>query len=101
MGSHRVGHDWSDLAAAATEIEYTAIKNKYLFRILTIWILWLKIDLLFKTIEAWWSENLAWLPCLWGFPGGSEVKRLSANTGEVGLIPGWGRSLGQRNGNTL
>ena len=38
------------------------------------------------------------------FPGGSVVKNLSANAGDVrdmGLIPGLGRSLGKGNGNPL
>ena len=34
-----------------------------------------------------------------GFPGGSVVKNLSANAGDVGLIPGLGRSRGEGNGN--
>ena len=29
---------------------------------------------------------------LWGFPGGSVVKNPPANAGDVGLIPGLGRS---------
>ena len=39
-----------------------------------------------------------------GFPGGSLVKYLPANVedaGDVGLIPGSGRSLGVGNGNPL
>ena len=39
-----------------------------------------------------------------GFPGGSEVKNLSANTGDigdVGSIPGLGRSPGGGNCNPL
>ena len=39
-----------------------------------------------------------------GFPGGSVVKNPPANegdTGDVGLIPGSGRSLGEGNGNPL
>ena len=36
-----------------------------------------------------------------GFPGGSVVKNLPANEGEVGSIPGWGRSPGVGNGNLL
>ena len=51
MGSHRVGHDWSDLAAAAA--------------------------------------------------GGSVGKNLPANAGNVGSIPGSGRSPGEGNGNPL
>ena len=34
-------------------------------------------------------------------PGGSVVKNLPANAGDVGLIPGLGRSPGERNGNPL
>ena len=36
-----------------------------------------------------------------GFPIGSEVKNLPANTGDVSLIPGSGRSPGEGNGNSL
>ena len=36
-----------------------------------------------------------------GFPGGSVVKNLPANAGDLGLIPGSGRSPGGRNGNPL
>ena len=36
-----------------------------------------------------------------GFLGGSVVVNLSANMGNVGLIPGWGRSHGEGNGNPL
>ena len=34
-----------------------------------------------------------------GFPGGSVVKNLPASAGYTGLIPGIGRSSGERNGN--
>ena len=34
-----------------------------------------------------------------GFFGGSVVKNPPANTGDLGLIPGWGRSPGEGNGN--
>ena len=33
------------------------------------------------------------------FPGGSVVKNLPANTGDVNSVPGWGRSPGEGNGN--
>ena len=36
-----------------------------------------------------------------GFPGGSVVKKLPANVGDVGSIPGLGRSPGGRHGNLL
>ena len=38
---------------------------------------------------------------LQGFLGGSETKNPPANAGDVGLTPGWGRSPGEGNGNTL
>ena len=36
-----------------------------------------------------------------GFPGGSEVKASAWNKGDLGLIPGSGRSPGEGNGNPL
>ena len=36
-----------------------------------------------------------------GFPGGSGVKNLPANAGDLVLIPGLGRSPGEGNGNPL
>jgi len=36
-----------------------------------------------------------------GFPGGSVAKNLPANAGDSGLIPGLGRTPGERNGNPL
>ena len=38
---------------------------------------------------------------LMGFPGGSAVKNPPANTGDMGSIPGSGRSPGEGNGNPL
>ena len=39
--------------------------------------------------------------CKKGFPGGSVVKNLPANAGDVGLIAFLGRSPGEGNGNPL
>ena len=36
-----------------------------------------------------------------GFPGVSVGKESTCNAGDLGLIPGWGRSLGGGNGNSL
>ena len=36
-----------------------------------------------------------------GFPGGSEVKASACNAGDLGSIPGSGRSPGGGNGNPL
>ena len=35
------------------------------------------------------------------FPGGSDSKASAYNVGDLGLIPGWGRSPGEENGNPL
>ena len=37
----------------------------------------------------------------YAFPGGSVVKNLPANAGDLGLIPGAGRSPGEENGKPL
>ena len=36
-----------------------------------------------------------------GFPGGSVVKNLTANTGDTGSVPGLRRSPGEGNGNPV
>ena len=36
-----------------------------------------------------------------GFPGGSDSKESACNAGDLGLIPGWGRSPGDGNGYPL
>ena len=41
------------------------------------------------------------LDASWGFPGGSEVKASAWNSGDLGSIPGSGRSPGEGNGNPL
>ena len=35
------------------------------------------------------------------FPGGSDGKASACNAGDLGLIPGWGRSPEEENGNLL
>ena len=37
----------------------------------------------------------------WGFPGGSDGRESACSVGDLGLIPGWGRSPGEGNGNPL
>ena len=36
-----------------------------------------------------------------GFTGSSDCKESACNAGDPGLIPGWGRSPGEGNGNPL
>ena len=37
----------------------------------------------------------------WGLPGGSAIKNLPGNAGDVGLIPGLGRFPAEGNGHLL
>ena len=49
-----------------------------------------------------YQSNIEGLVCAHlGFPGGSVVKNPPANAGDVGLIPGLGRTPGEGNGNPL
>ena len=41
------------------------------------------------------------LPCYMGFPGGSDSKASVYNVGDLGSIPGLGRTAGEGNGNPL
>ena len=36
-----------------------------------------------------------------GFPGGSDGTESACNAGDLGLIPGWGRSPGEGNGYSM
>ena len=51
------------------------------------------------SLPSWFFLNTysTWL----GFPGGSEVKASASNVGDLGSIPGLGRSPGGGNGNPL
>ena len=64
-----------------------------------------------SSILAWkipWTEEPGGLQSMrsqrvgheWGFPGGSEVKVSASNVGDLGSIPGSGRSPGEGNGNS-
>ena len=41
------------------------------------------------------------IPVFLGFPGGSDSKESACNAGDLGSIPGLGRSPGEGNGNPL
>ena len=47
------------------------------------------------------EHDLATSLSLWGFPGGAEVKVSAYNVGDLGSIPGSGRSPGEGNDNPL
>ena len=44
-------------------------------------------------------DKLVYLKGFGGFPGSSDDKGLSCNAGDLGLMPGLGRSPGEKNGN--
>ena len=55
-------------------------------------------------ISVWTYELLVYLKGLmhfWSVAGGSVVKNLSSSVGDMGSIPGSGRSPGEGNGNPL
>ena len=54
-----------------------------------------------KKIDPVWSQTCSSLLHNWGFPGGSVIRNLLANTEDMALIPGSGKSPGERNGNLL
>ena len=45
------------------------------------------------------SRGIYWVPT--NFPGGSDSKESPCNAGDLGSIPGWGRSPGKGNGYPL
>ena len=69
-----------------------------------------------KALRFWgcfsWQQNLTsldkcmllynwYLVTFWGFPSGSDHKESACNAGEVGSVPGLGRSPGEGNGYPL
>ena len=83
MGSHRVGHDWCDLAAAAAAGKGAG---------------------LIPGLPAGMENQLLVLPNLdlgLGFPSGSNSKESAWNAENLGSITGLGRSPGAGNGYPL
>ena len=60
-----------------------------------------------QSIGPWASASVLpmniqdWFPLQFGLPGGLEVKASASNAGDLGLIPGSGRSPGEGYGNPL
>ena len=48
-----------------------------------------------------WRKDRLPTPVFLGFPGGSDGKESTCNAGDLGLIPGLGRSPGGRHGSPL
>ena len=79
MGSQRVGHDWSNLAAAKW---WFTDKGR----------VWLLLQMPGGMCLKLGDRSKHKINILKGFPSGSVVKNLPANSGDTGLIPGSGRS---------
>ena len=99
IGSHRMGHDWSDLAcmhALEKEMQLTPVflpGESQGQRSLLGCHLW------GYTVRHDWSDlAAATAACInMGFPGGSDSKESSCNGGDLGSIPGFRRSAGEEN----
>ena len=65
------------------------------------WVSWIGVPLLRATsfFSNYSFDKLHLNSC--GFPGGSVSKQSACNAGDLGLIPGLGRSPGEGNGNPL
>ena len=62
------------------------------------WFLTMNRKVRMKTVIWRIWGNLIWF---WGFPGGSDGEASACNAGDLGSIPGLGRSPGKGNGNPL
>ena len=51
--------------------------------------------------KIFWRRDRLPTPVFLGFPGGSDCKESACNAGDLGMIPGLGRSPGGRHGNPL
>ena len=121
MGSHRVGHDWSDLAAAAQcilQFSYYILQFcDFHFLLSYIFDLFVEILCVLPFFSpVWWVsfEPILWTLCqvnyslhfsmvlsCWGFPGGSAGKESACNAGDLDSILWSGRSPREGNGNPL
>ena len=79
----------------------------YICRLAAVIFYWLVITLMTHSLWGFKGKrtkiratNEGWQGVL-GFPGGSEVKASASNVGDLGSIPGSGRSPGEGNGNPL
>ena len=65
-------------------------------RLPTMWETWVR-----SLGQEDWRRKWQPTPVFLGFPGGSEVKESAHNAGDLGSIPGSGRSPGEGNSNPL
>ena len=62
---------------------------------------WKKNTFICESVEGMGKQILIKKSRVRDFPGGSAIKNLSANAVDTSLIPGLGRSQGERNGDPL
>ena len=114
LGSHRVGHDWSDLAAAAAAssspceqvaYEFISSSSNYSSSRLNHSSCFPFPQPICSFLGKLVHYSSCKLNCIywvltgcWSFPSGSEVKASACNAGDLGSIPGSGRSSGEGNG---
>ena len=76
--------------------------------VLPLWLSWWRLRLQFRRPQFnFWVGKIHWrrdklpTPVFLGFPCGSAGEESACNTGDLGLIPGLGRSPGEGNGYPL
>ena len=71
------------------------------WHVLDVWSKYILILFCGKAYRKSFKNNRDLILRTGGFPGGSDVKVSACNAGDLGSIPGWGRSPGEGNGNPL
>ena len=65
------------------------------------------VTIVVSILPVTWETEVPWRggegrqQALWGFPGGSDGKESTCNAGDLGSIPGLGRSPGEGHGTPL
>ena len=106
MGSHRVRHDWTDLAAAAAASHHKFYSSHT--KLLTDPLIWHILHYGHSPLLCYFLcyfcaifSNLFTHLCNFPLPGkmvlpsGTDSKESACNAGDLGLIPGSGRSSGE------
>ena len=95
MRLHRVRHDWSNLAVSSSRMHHMVPStNLWLLLCQSPWSSLWSASFMFELIFVGFSLRK-------GFPGRAVVKNPPVNAGDMGSIPGLGRSPGEGNGNPL